>query len=36
VRVGSESTDVERRESCLKGPVGLRRWTAAVTESALR
>jgi hypothetical protein len=36
VRVVSEATDVDRRESCLKGPVGLRRWTAAVTEPALR
>ena len=36
VRVRSEATDVERRESCLKGPVGLRRWTATVSEAALR
>lgn len=36
VRVASEATDVERRESCLKGPVGLRRWTAAVAAAALR
>lgn len=36
VRVVSEATGVERRESCLKGPVTLRRWTAAVPAAALR
>jgi hypothetical protein len=36
VRVASEETDVVRRESCRKGAIPLRRWTADVTTPALR